>query len=540
MLMDDPRDWQARMDSLQTAVTETSQLMSPVAEAHFLDIARVFGAQDQPHVLEDPLVAAQKLLGKTTPKAYLKLAAKKRTDSVPKALRKFERREFYQLVKETIQLRYCLNLLDALDKFAHEGFKFFKEGYYTKKDLPVSADVPPRTIMRTLVNQASIDLSVLQHAINQRRRRDDGLATLQGNTLTMADELAKIALALAIDAGYLPKNTHVITYLALSIRSRLVPYSHTLLISIPYSALHSGIHPSRNFLAIPHEVGHHLFWNGVHPESSLPMRTHLLQKATAAGIAASDWRLNWLEELFADAYALLVAGPVIVLDFQDMLDDDMSGHFQEDTDKHPIPEIRPFIQTQILRQLMDENGKAFYTNECKQLDKNWQTWIKKHPLKTSFPLIGHPQPMLGQAILDDLAPLITVILDTLADILPAEKQFTGMDGTDDVSQLYAEFQSYKMPDDDLELVNTFLEGKMTDEEVKAILKHDPEVSFKAHVEAETSQKPEKIKTAEWMQLLRSYGWSSEGPIGDGGATTTGTGTGGGTTTTSGGGSTTKG
>lgn len=519
MLMDDPRDWQARMESLQTAVGETADLMLPVFESHLLDIARVFGAQDETDAGEDPFTAVLTMLTET-PGKFLKLSVKKRPDKVPTAFRKFKRRDFYQLVKETIQLNYCVDLLVALTTFTVEGFTFFMDGYYLEKDLPISKDVPPRAIMRTLVDQVSFDLSVIQHAINQRRRHTDGRPMVQGQTLAMADQLAQLAVDLAIYANYLPQDTRMITYLARSLRSRLVPYSPTLLISIPYSALHSGKHPSRNFLAIPHEIGHHLYWNGVHPESQLSMREHLLKKASAAGMAAGDWRLNWLEEMFADTYALVLAGPVIVLDFQDMLDDDMSEHFRQDTDKHPIPEIRPFIQTQILRQLTSEAGQAFYTHECDQLDKNWKTWIKKHPLKASYPLIGHPQPIPGQAILDDLAPLITVILDTLADILPEEKEYVGMAGSDDVSKLFDEFQSYEMPDDDLELVNLFLDGQATDEQIETIFGNSAEISFKEHVAAETNKKPETIKTAEWMQLLRSHGWSNEGPIGDGGGTRT--------------------
>ena len=525
MLMDDPKDWQKRMDSLQIAADETAEVMFPVLESHALDIARVFGVQDKPDADDNPFAVALGVLDKT-PAAFLELAAAQRPAAVPEAYREFDRRDFYQLVKETLQLIYCVDLLTALSTFTDEGFKFFMDGFYTKKNLPISPDVPPRTIMRTLVNQASFDLSVIQHAINQRRRQLDGQAMLQGCTLSMADQLAWLAMELAIDAGYLPADTRIITYLAKSIRSRLVPYSHTLLISIPYSALHSGINPSRNYLAIPHEIGHHLYWNGTHPESKLTMRDHLLKKVGEAEIKSDDWRLHWLEEIFADAYAVVLAGPVIVLDFQDMLDDDMSDHFREDTDKHPIPEIRPFIQTQILRQLTDENGTAFYDHECKQLDKNWRNWIKKHPLKASYSLIGQAQPMLGQAILDDLAPLITVILDTLTDILPAEKEYTGMENSNDVSLLFTEFQSYEMPDDDLELVNSFLNGNATDEEEEAIMEHNTEISFWEHVTSVTHKKRDEMKTAEWMQLLRSHGWSNEGPLSDGGATTTGTGTGG--------------
>lgn len=523
MLMDNAQDWQARMDSLQIAAAETAQLMLPVLESHAVNIASVFGVQDDPDAADNPFKVAQTRLVNQTPGAFLELAAESRPDAVPEALREFDRRDFYQLVKETIQLIYAVDLLMALSTFANEGFTFFKEGYYTKKNLPVSPDVPPRTIMRTLVDQVSFDLSVIQHAINQRRRQEDGLAMLQGCTLAMSDTLAKWVMSVPVAAGYLPENTRVITYLAKSIRARLVPYSHTLLISIPYSALHAGIQLSRSNLAIPHEIGHHLYWNGVHPESTLQMREHLLQKAGEAGIKAGDWRLNWLEEIFADVHALALFGPAIVLDFQDMLDDDMSDHFREDTDKHPIPEIRPFIQTNILRRFTDENNTVLYDNECKQLDDNWRSWIKKHPLKASYPIIGQSQPKLGQAILDDLAPLITVVLDTLSDILPTEKYYTGMDGSNDLSVLFTEFQNSELPDDDLELINLFLEGNSTDEQTDAILERSSEISFWDHVSTVTSKKKEAIKTAEWMQLLRSHGWSSEGPIGHGGSTTTGTG-----------------
>ena len=538
MLMDNPQDWQDRMDSLKIAAAETAELMLPVLESHAINIASVFGVQDVPDADDNPFKVAQTKLVNQTPGAFLELAAENRPDAVPEALREFDKRDFYQLVKETLQLIYAVDLLLALAKFADEGFTFFKEGYYTKKNLPVSPDVPPRTIMRTLVNQVSFDVSVIQHAINQRRRQEDGQAMLQGCTLAMSDTLANWVMSVAVEAGYIPENTRVITYLAKSIRARLVPYSHALLISIPYSALHAGNQLSRINLAIPHEIGHHLYWNGVHTESNSSMRDHLLKKADEAGIKTGDWRLNWLEEIFADAHALALFGPAVVLDFQDMLDDDMSDHFREDTDKHPIPEIRPFIQTNILRRFTDETGLVLYDSECKKLDDNWSGWIKTHPLKASYPLIGQSQPMLGQAILDDLAPLITVVLDTLSDILPDEKYYTGMDGSNDLSALFTEFQSSELPDDDLELVNLFLAGDSTDEQTEAFLERDSEISFWEHVATVTSKKKEEIKTAEWMQLLRSHGWSSEGPMGDGGATTTGTGTGSGSNgTTKGGGST---
>ncbi|MBK7897230.1 MAG: hypothetical protein IPJ90_20560 [Anaerolineaceae bacterium] len=54
-----------------------------------------------------------------------------------------------------------------------------------------------------------------------------------------------------------------------------------------------------------------------------------------------------------------------------------------------------------------------------------------------------------------MAPLITIILNTLTDILPEEKEYIGMENSNDVSLLFTEFQSYEMPDDDFDLVNSF-------------------------------------------------------------------------------------
>lgn len=519
MLMDDPRDWQARINSLQTAISETLQMMIEVVEAHADDVLAVFGA-NMSDEMETPFQAIQEALGEITPRQFLKMAAKKRPSSIPEALRSFEKRDFYQLVLETQQINTCIHLLEALHDFADEGFSFFLDGYYSKKNLPVAADCPPRSVMRTIVSQVSEDLGLIQDAVNQRRRLD-GRSTQQARAIAMSDQLSKMALGLAIDAEYLPSETTVVTYLAKSIRSRLVPYFDALLISVAYASIQSGVHPSRDFLAIPHEIGHHLFWNGRHPHTQNMLRDELLHRAAAVGIHLGDWRLNWLEEMFADTYALLLAGPVVILDFQDMLDDDMSSHFREDTDKHPIPEIRPFIQTDILRRVKDEDGQIIYAHECDKLDDNWRSWINKHPMRQKYPVRGVLEEMTGQAIVTAVAPVISVIIDTLEAIMPTEREYDGMAGSDDVAKLYSEFQSYIMPDDDDELVNMFLDGNGTEEQLAKILDSYTEISFLKHIHEVTKQAPEKINSAEWLHLLRSYGWSSEGPLGSGGRTSGG-------------------
>lgn len=37
---------------------------------------------------------------------------------------------------------------------------------------------------------------------------------------------------------------------------------HVNFYSVAYASIHNGIYPSPDFLALPHEIGHHLYWNG--------------------------------------------------------------------------------------------------------------------------------------------------------------------------------------------------------------------------------------------------------------------------------------
>lgn len=520
MLMDDPRDWQMRINSLQTAVDETLSMVEEVLLNHGDEVLAVFNANKMSTAMMSPFQAIKVALRDETPRQFLKKPASERPSEIYPSLREFNVRDFYQLVQETMQVNNCVKLLEALKNFADQGFTFFMDGYYRHKNLPVAAGCPPRSVMRTIVNQVSFDLGVIQDAMNQRRRLE-GRATQQSLAVTMADQLAKMALGMAVDEGFLPEDTIVVTYLAKSIRARLIPYYDALLISVAYASIQNGIHPTRDYLAIPHEIGHHLYWNGRHPHKNIELREELLQNAAKAGIQAGDWRLNWLEEIFCDTYALMLAGPVIVLDFQDMLDDDMSSHFREDTDKHPIPEIRPFIQTNILRRAKDEDGNVIYAHECEKLDDNWRSWLAKHPLQSSYTIRGEAQPMTGQAIVTAIEPLITVILDTVPGFVPDEREYDGMAGGNDLAKLYQEFHSYTMPDDDNELVNLFLDGNGTQKQLEAILDSYSEVPFLTHMREVTKKKPNQIDTAEWLQLLRSFGWSDEGPLGAGGMTSNG-------------------
>ncbi|NJN55367.1 MAG: hypothetical protein HC804_11780 [Anaerolineae bacterium] len=82
--------------------------------------------------------------------------------------------------------------------------------------------------------------------------------------------------------------------------------------------------------------------------------------------------MNWLEEIFADVYGCLVAGPVMAYDFQELSLDNKD--FNEDDGEHPLAAIRPFIYTQVLRTLEQDNA-GFYQNAPQLLDANWNSWL---------------------------------------------------------------------------------------------------------------------------------------------------------------------
>ncbi|NJN45043.1 MAG: hypothetical protein HC806_10205 [Anaerolineae bacterium] len=316
------------------------------------------------------------------------------------------------------------------------------------------------------MNQVSFDLNIFQHAINQRQNYD-GQMTQQGKSLFVADRLATMALQPAIDTGFLELSTTIISYLDKSIRARLVPYYDVILISIAFASMQQGSFPSRDFLAIPHEIGHHLFWNGIMPDTQEYMRTTIRRKLKQAGVKSGDWRLRWLEEIFADVYALIIGGPVVAMDFQDMLDDDVPTHFREDTDKHPIPELRPLIQTRILRNIKPESG-CFYLDTPDRLDKNWKQWLQSQApgrdiLTETFKIKGKRAKLSGLEIVTSMDVLITTILGVLSPIIPKDRN--------------TPWSADVMDDEDID----FYDCRYDDEEVRSIIENIHPDNHLAHL-----------------------------------------------------------
>jgi hypothetical protein len=74
----------------------------------------------------------------------------------------------------------------------------------------------------------------------------------------MADELAIGAMMMFKGSFALDRFATAITYTWTTNTSRVIPYADVALIGLPISVLGN----QEDVLAIPHEVGHFLFWNG--------------------------------------------------------------------------------------------------------------------------------------------------------------------------------------------------------------------------------------------------------------------------------------
>jgi hypothetical protein len=332
---------------------------------------------------------------------------------------------YFLQVYEQRQRKICYHLLDFLKKFTEDAAKFLQPSSENEEDYS------QRHLWRVLLNKVSTDLLIVPAAAQQRTHGENdqpSTGVSSANTLLKADIISEQALAPAVKREFLPK-TSIITYLRESVSIRTVPYSEAVLIGVAYASMEPGFSKpnddgisfskvSRDMLAIPHEVGHHLYRKGQlqSSEEKQSISSYLQERFEEAKIWAWDWRSDWLEEIFADVYGLLVAGPVMALSFQDLLTDNLPSRFREDTGRHPIPALRPYIQTRILRRLTDANGNSLYPFAPNELDKKWEKkpmWNGAKPLEEDYKLHGVPNPAKGQQILDVLDEIIDIVLETL-------------------------------------------------------------------------------------------------------------------------------
>lgn len=407
------------------------------------------------------------------------------------------------------QIRHLRHFILQAAKQVLLFYQVFTHGF--GNTLIPSREYPPIHVNAALMRQIATDLRIGEQAILQRQRGIGRYVTWQSYALYMADLLAYTTIQPLQQRGIIPPQTKVITYLQRRTDIRLMPYYDMLFIGLPSSMINVYDKPPRNFLAIPHEVGHFLYMYGTvdrippAPEAILQMiadqtgnrqlqdevaawhssnecrqlqplvsaervkyvdkeaiveeiweqlGAFLTRRATATATNVTppqlsletvrrvltpkvfealsdqfthkeeqqeDWREHWLEELFADTFGCLIAGPYNVLGFQELLAEGHPGRLLESDGKHPTPALRPLVQSEILRQIDRRNLKS-YKQIPDLLDRHWQQYLNNQgpaPLhrdvhQASFIIDG--QSRTGRSICNDLVEGIGWILDLFAEL----------------------------------------------------------------------------------------------------------------------------
>ena len=157
-----------------------------------------------------------------------------------------------------------------------------------------------------------------------------------------------------------------LTYFQKSAAIRVIPYDNdsTALIGLPFTCMEVP----RDFLAIPHEAGHFVFWNGA--ANNKPMWQAVREAIDASDV--SQWIKPWTEEIFADVYGCLLAGPVIALSFQDLQLLESFDRFVTDDGVHPTPLVRPHVYSQTLKLMGNDAWVTALDNYWQESLKSWQ------------------------------------------------------------------------------------------------------------------------------------------------------------------------
>ncbi len=424
---------------------------------------------------------------------------------------------------ETLKsLRQCLQV------FGGSHYDFFKSGFEGDEGiyLEPSPRYPKEYVLSTILDQISFDLDVMARA--EHFRMPTALPEMR-TTLNKADILAYAALEPAIKANLLPDMT-VVTYFQKSVTVRIMPYAPVALIGIPFSAIDSP----RDLLAIPHEVGHYVYRHGIFQQCQhTGSRFAAVLSNELAG--RPQWLLNWLEEIFADVYGCLVAGPLIALSFQDLQAALSLQEFVSEDGEHPTPALRPNVYHHVL----DHSGLCPTTTQA--LESRWAKYLATRPGLSGLQFAGAG--VVGQALnLDQVNTEMARVIDKLMDehlkILfdAARINYKNQDALwawhdlpngEPVDELYTRFT------------------QQVEHMTSNLVKHVPELILSNEKEmqlttpkADKGSKPLARKVGEtglwidalkakkgsgqpltmsaeiWVALLNSNGWATEGPGGN--------------------------
>jgi hypothetical protein len=160
------------------------------------------------------------------------------------------------------------------------------------------------------------------------------------------------------------------------IHQRKLAYDRVPSISLPLSTWRSPW----LWLGLGHEVGHYIYHNLEQSDSGISLRA-ALEEAIGTIIqgkqAQSLWR-EWLEEVFADIFGVLVLGPAYTESFicqvlLPHLSDDGSALLANDHDHLPNF-LRPFLHFELLRQSNQRRSSGPATSLQQEVNRLEEVW----------------------------------------------------------------------------------------------------------------------------------------------------------------------
>lgn len=374
----------------------------------------------------------------------------------------------------------------------------------------------PQFVLRRAINQIADDILLLHH-----------IWDLYG-----ADQPPVIQAALNTGNGWAKKAWHALhdflpnvapplTYIRANAGIRLIPYGFRPLISFPSAALAPSL--KRDFLAIPHELGHYLFWRGKDAHGSLFFKRiaelDQFQKA-------SPQIQQWTEEIFADIVGTLIGGPVTVLSLQDMMLEKVGNLFVHDDGHYPPPAIRPYVGLKVCKAME-------WHSSWEGLGERWQGFLATQATSSQFiekaqsldtmrsEIENFTVALLGLFNLSSFQPQAwTRDDDYHADAEIFYANFAGKspnvittDSSTSIRLPWAGIVAEVLYQQDLERKNAFAAVGQNEQDGQEWWREVLDLAEHGMTVGDATSKALPISLLEWFAILYLGGWGDAGPTG---------------------------